>query len=144
MSWLNVVVLSVRYDFISVPIAHPRHKRDLTGGSLRRFASFTRTDMILNSTGLYLSLFRASVTLKYSFISSADWSTYIVGKISPYIDVDHEDKAMRQQSEMILDQELSFAGHLGLPAVMMSLKKNNVNLARTLHNKVVPSSMCQV
>nr|CAG4647716.1 EOG090X028A [Moina brachiata] len=67
-----------------------------------------------------------------------DWSTFIVGKVSPFIDVDHEDKALRQQSERVLDQELSFAGHLGLPAVMMSLKKENTNLARILHNKVLP------
>ncbi len=72
----------------------------------------------------------------------SDWSTLIVGKISPHIDLDHEDKILRQESEKMLEQELSFAGHLGLPAVMVPLRKKNTNFARVLHNKVlaVPSN----
>nr|CAG4634648.1 EOG090X028A [Alona affinis] len=68
-----------------------------------------------------------------------NWSNLIVGKLSSYIDLDHEDKLTRQQSEKILDQELSFAGHLALPAVMLPLRKKNTNLARVFHNKVVTS-----
>ena len=75
---------------------------------------------------------------------SADWNTLIVGKLSPYIDVDHEDKIQRQMSEKVLEQELSFAGHLGLPAVMLRLRKNNTNLARILHSKVLISPLNQV
>lgn len=77
-------------------------------------------------------------------IPTLDWSTLIVGKISPHIDLDHEDKLLRQESEKMLDQELSFAGHLGLPAVMTTLRKNNTNLARVLHNKVLPIPSNQV
>jgi hypothetical protein len=58
--------------------------------------------------------------------------------------LDHEDKLLRQESEKVLDQELSFAGHLGLPAVFVPLRKNNTNFARVLHNKVLSSPLNQV
>lgn len=51
---------------------------------------------------------------------------------------------MRQESENMLEQELSFAGHLGLPAVLAPLRKNNTNFARVLHNKVLVSPSNQV
>lgn len=77
-------------------------------------------------------------------ISFQDWSTLIVGKISPHVDLDHEDKLLRQESEKMLEQELSFAGHLGLPAVLVPLRKNNTNFARFMHNKVLSSPLNQV
>ena len=67
-----------------------------------------------------------------------------MGKVSPHIDLDHEDKILRQESEKVLEQELSFAAHLGLPAVMVDLRKNNTNLARSLHNKVLALPSNQV
>ena len=67
----------------------------------------------------------------------------IVGKVSPFIDVDHEDPITRKQNEIMLEQELSFAGHLSLPAVLMSLREKNVNLARILHNRVMASPLNQ-
>ena len=76
-------------------------------------------------------------------ISFQDW-TRIVGKISPYVDLDHEDKFLRQESEKMLEQELSFAGHLGLTAVLVPLRKNNTNFARFMHNKVMCSPLNQV
>lgn len=113
------IATEAKYDFAAMPIAHPRHKRDFSGNSqARRLTAFTRADLILNSS---------------------DWSTLIVGKISPHIDLDHEDRLLRQESENMLEQELSFAGHLGLPAVLAPLRKNNTNFARVLHNKVLVS-----
>jgi len=112
-----------KYDFISVPIAHPRHQRDFTATEQKgRLAAFTRADVILNSS---------------------DWNSLVVGKLSSYIDLDNEDEKVRKHSEKTLEQELSFAGHLGLPAVMISLRKKSVNLARFLHNKVLLSPQNQ-
>nr|CAG4651639.1 EOG090X028A [Triops cancriformis] len=115
-----------KYDFISMPIVHPRFSRELLSGPAKeRSGPFTRSDLILNSS---------------------DWNSYIVGKLSPYIDVDHEEPSMRKQSELALDQELAFAGHLGLPAVMCALRgpaNRHVNLARILHNKVMASTSNQ-
>nr|CAG4641509.1 EOG090X028A [Eurycercus lamellatus] len=100
-----------------------KHKREFNCDSqLPRLTAFTRADVILNSS---------------------DWSNLIVGKISSYVDLDHEDKIVRLQAEKTLEQELSFAGHLALPAVMMPLRKKSTNLARVLHNKVLNSPLNQ-
>jgi protein arginine N-methyltransferase 5 len=128
-----------------MPIAHPRHKRDFSGNSqARRLTAFTRADLILNSSGKHKKTVILVDHLKNVFFSFQDWSTLIVGKISPHIDLDHEDNLLRQESEKVLDQELSFAGHLGLPAVLVPLRKNNTNFARVLHNKVLSSPLNQV
>nr|CAG4640678.1 EOG090X028A [Eulimnadia texana] len=113
-----------RYDFVSMPIAHPRYNREFLAGKAKdRFQPFTRADLILNSS---------------------DWGSLIVGKVSSYIDVDHEDATVRKQHEKALEQELQFASHLGLPAVMLNLRRNCVNLARTLYSKVMYSPTNQV
>lgn len=79
------------------------------------------------------------------FIFSADWNNLIVGKLSPYINVDSEDPVMRKQSEEALNQELAYASHLGLPAVTFSLRGDNqTNLARMVHNKMQAGSTYQV
>jgi protein arginine N-methyltransferase 5 len=68
-----------------------------------------------------------------------------VGKLSPYIDVDSEDLVVRKQSEEALNQELAYASHLGLPAVMFTLRGDHqINLARILHNKMQAGSTYQV
>ena len=60
-----------------------------------------------------------------------------MGKLSVDIDVDSPDSKIRQQSELMLSQELQYCNHLGLPAIMLSLTgQNHVNLARILHNKI--------
>lgn len=77
--------------------------------------------------------------------SFADWNNLIVGKLSPYINVDSEDPVVRKQSEEALNQELAYASHLGLPAIMFTLRGNDqTNLARILHNKMQAGSTYQV
>lgn len=69
----------------------------------------------------------------------------IVGKLSPYINVDSEDPVVRKHSEEALNQELTYANHLGLPAVMLTLRGNNqINLARIFHSKMQAGSTYQV
>ena len=68
-----------------------------------------------------------------------------MGKLSPYINVDSEDLVVRKQSEEALNQELAYASHLGLPAIMFSLRGDNqINLARMVHNKMQAGSTYQV
>lgn len=69
----------------------------------------------------------------------------IVGKLSPYIDVDNPNPLLRKQFEEVLAQELAYASHLGLPAIMFTLRgNNNVNLARLIHNKLQAGCCYQV
>ncbi|XP_049813018.1 protein arginine N-methyltransferase 5 isoform X1 [Schistocerca nitens] len=119
------------YDFACLPIVHPRFKREfLHGKSKDRTGPFTRSDLILSSSA---NLF------------FADWNNMIVGKLSPYIDVDSPDDTYRKQSEETLAQELAYAAHLGLPAIMFTLRSaNNVNLSRLLNNKLLAGCCYQV
>lgn len=68
-----------------------------------------------------------------------DWNTLVVGKLSPYINVDSKSRTVARNSEETLLQELALANHLGLCAVTFKLNGNiekNMNLARIICNKV--------
>ena len=64
-------------------------------------------------------------------MASSDWGSLVVGRISPTIDVDSPLPSVRANSEARLMQELKYASHLGLPAIMLQLYgTNHTNLAR--------------
>lgn len=66
-------------------------------------------------------------------------------KISPYIDVDSPINSVRRQSECAIEQELGYAYHLGVPAILLPLRgPNSSNLARILYSKVLGVSQYQV
>ena len=74
-----------------------------------------------------------------------DWTAIIVGKISPYIDVDSEDDTYRHQSEETLGQELMYASHLNLCAVLIPLSSaKHSNLARIICTKITSMYSYQV
>lgn len=75
----------------------------------------------------------------------SDWNSFIVAKISPYIDVDSPIETIRRQSEHTLEQELGYAYHLGVPAILLPLRgMNSCNLARMLYSKVLGVTQYQV
>ena len=89
------------FDFVLVPIVHPRYKRELNAkDSPKRVGAFTRTDLLL---------------------PGSDWSSLVVGKISPWIKVDSKCEKIRRNSILAFKQELAFSIHLSLPAVMIKL-----------------------
>ena len=58
-------VIGDGFDFVSVPLVHPRNRRDCaaTGVSAARPAAFTRSDLLMPST---------------------NWTRSVVGKLSPW------------------------------------------------------------
>jgi len=103
-----------KYDFYAIPIVHP-HPRpaEISSPVIDRPGPFCRSDFILKTS---------------------EWSSLVVGKISDWIDLDSEDEAVRLMSEKALLQELDFAVHLSLPAVLIPLKSRKcANLARFLN-----------
>ncbi|XP_014261585.1 protein arginine N-methyltransferase 5 [Cimex lectularius] len=106
------------YSFISLPIAHPRYKRDLSKGRADpAYLAFTRSDLLL---------------------SCQDWNYMVIGKISDYIDVDSSCEEVRKESEEIFLQEFMYALHLGLPAVTLTLDSQpKPNLARLIYNQSI-------
>lgn len=111
------------YEFVCIPIVHPRFKREFfTNPGKSRPGPFTRADLIL---------------------SSQDWNVLVVGKICPYLDLESSDLERRRMSEHILNQELTYSTHLGLPAILIKLNRpDNINLARVMSAKLVSKSNC--
>jgi len=110
------------FHFIVTHTIHPRFFRELLGKKPPHL--ITRTDRLLTST---------------------DWNRLIVGKLTPLVDVDSEIEHVAANSKAMLNQELGFASHLGLPAVMLKLVKGkNINLASILYNKLISGANYQV
>lgn len=104
--------LQCNYSFIVSPIVHPRFRRQYVS-SAGKTGGFTRSDMIL---------------------SPHDWTSRMVGKLSPYLEVDSPIPSVRQRHEDCLNEELSYCRGLGLPAIMIKLSGGiNNNLARIIH-----------
>ncbi|KAL5020885.1 hypothetical protein ScPMuIL_000040 [Solemya velum] len=106
------------FDFVCLPIVNPRYKREfICGPAKSRPGPLTRSDLAL---------------------TSSDWNTLIVGKISPWIQVDSCVPHIQRNSEAALKQELVFASHLGMPAILITLKNQRIaNLARCLSEHLI-------
>eukprot|EP00111_Clytia_hemisphaerica_P007903 TCONS_00022950-protein len=116
---------SAGFDFICAPIAHPRYRRELVdkSGPVRPGA-FTRTDLLL---------------------PGSDWSSLVVGKISPWIDLDSPCEVTRKNSSLAIQQELNFATHLSMPAILMKLRgMENANLAHVINNTIHGTHVQQI
>jgi len=114
------------YDFLTIPIVNPRFEREFQGDkpASRRTGPLTRSDLLL---------------------ASSDWGSLVVGRLSPTIDVDSVIPSVRCNSEARLAQELKYASHLGLPAIMVSLHgTSHTNLARLVSNHIAKGAAFQV
>ncbi|KAK6638504.1 hypothetical protein RUM43_006771 [Polyplax serrata] len=113
-----------RYEFVCLPLVHSRFKREFSAEWKNRLGPFTRPDLTL---------------------PSQDWNSFVVAKISPYVNVDSPNDVVRRQSELALEQELGYAYHLGVPAILISLRgMNSSNLARILYSTVLGVTQYQV
>lgn len=103
------------YHFIVTYIIHPKYVRDTENKNQPQ--AISRTDRIL---------------------TGSEWNRLIVGMLTPTINVDSEIPFIRESNTRLLRQELGFAGHLGLPAIMITLTQPvNANLARILYNTML-------
>lgn len=111
------------FHFLFIPIVHPRFKRKFINGEwIPKDVPLTRPDILLTSN---------------------EWRTLFVGKLSSYIDVDSTSNTKREQSEFALLQELSYAIHLNFAAIHFKLKSINcTHLARIILSKI--SSLNQI
>lgn len=101
------------FDFLAAPLFHPRHRREFGLSPARdRPGPQTRSDLLLNGR---------------------DWTTLIVGRLSPWIRPDSPLEHVRRNSEAAMLQELDFGAYLGLPAFLLPLRgAHSPNLARVL------------
>lgn len=110
-------VLLCGFDFVMAPLVHPRYRRPaptaLPRGTFQ--PPFTRSDLLL---------------------SSSQWAGQVVGKVSPWIDCDSPSPALARDSVAALQQELAWAAHLSLQAVVLPPPPqplNGANYARILN-----------
>ena len=80
---------------------------------------YSRADILLaGHVWVYIRLYsRADILL-----AGSDWSSYVVGKLDTSINVDSVVPSIRKISEAKLTEELKYASHLGLPAVMVNVR----------------------
>lgn len=114
---LEQSALQCGFDFVMAPLVHPRYRRPAPS-TLPRGAfqpPFTRSDLLL---------------------TSSQWSGQVVGKVSPWIDCDSANAALARDSVAALQQELAWAAHLSLQAVVLPPPPqplNAANYARALN-----------
>ncbi len=73
-------LMPIRFDFVTVPLFHPRYKREYFLPGYTRPGPATRSDKVINSS---------------------DWSTLAVTKLSPWIQLDSKDETQRRLSEKV-------------------------------------------
>ena len=115
-------------DFIVAPLVHPRLKRDAEGVSGARTDPLTRSDTVLQSSR---------------------WSTVVVGAVSEWIDLDAPAAEQRKASENVLREEVAWATHLNVPAVLLPPPSflqgaSCVNYAHVLNQLVLQAHYLQV
>ena len=91
-----------QFDFVVVPLFHPRLRRDVVGTSSRRQGPITRSDRELESK---------------------DWQANVVGYCSEWCDLENPSDAIRKASEECMRQECSWASHLGLQAIVLPVPR---------------------
>ena len=118
--------LKLKYDFVAVPLFHPRAQRGVDELSARRAALMpaTRSDLVL---------------------SSGAWTRHVVGKVSAWLALDSSCAHVRLGSERALRQELEWAAHLSVPAVLLPPPTCQcTNYARQLCQAALNSSYLQL
>ncbi|XP_019417703.1 PREDICTED: protein arginine N-methyltransferase 1.5-like isoform X2 [Lupinus angustifolius] len=107
---------SAGFDFVIAPLMDPAYRpslvqKDIFGSAVLPFAG---SDLVL---------------------SPSQWSSHVVGKISPWLDLDSEDEILRLDSETTLKQEISWASHLSLQACLLPAPKGTTcaNYARCVN-----------
>jgi len=114
--------LCAEFNFYVVPLVHPRAVRDFTKPP--RAGAFTRSDLTL---------------------ASGDWSQRIIGKVSTWLNFDSPEEWVRNNADKALKQEVSWASHLGLSAVLLPPPPANVsNYARALSSTLKSAGYVQI
>ena len=98
---LKGVIEQAQAQFLVTPIVHPRYRRLNNPQSLtqpRRAEPLTRSDLLLHS---------------------GQWGQQILGKMSPWLQLDSPHENVRKRGEAAFKQEVQFASHLALHAMLL-------------------------
>ncbi|CAG8622590.1 4955_t:CDS:10, partial [Scutellospora calospora] len=116
------------YDFIFIPITYPGYRRflfeqlvdsvDINEMKIveewRKGYPFSREDLV---------------------VKNADVSDFVVGKVSDWINLDSPEHSIRINSELILRQQLTWIGHIGISAALIPFPSDSLmNYARCVNS----------
>lgn len=100
-----------RFSYVVVPLFHP---------GMRRLSAPHSEDMPLSRS--------------CRLLEGKDWSSRVVGEVAKHIDVDSINEVVRENSEKILLEELDYATHLSVAAVIIHLRSERcTNLAHFIN-----------
>ncbi|OQS03460.1 arginine N-methyltransferase [Thraustotheca clavata] len=114
-----------RISCIVAPLFHPRFRRDANVISDNRDGPETRSDLVLDSRG---------------------WTSSVVGLLSTWVDFDSSCELIRLTAEKVFKQEIAWASHLSLAAVMtpsLHATRSNANYARLLNQAATQAQYTQ-
>ncbi|KAI8146475.1 PRMT5 arginine-N-methyltransferase-domain-containing protein [Fennellomyces sp. T-0311] len=115
------------HDFVATPIVHPRYSRVLKSNDSTWQSNpvYDRNDLV---------------------VRKPNWADAIVGSLSNWLELDSSDPTARVNSELALKQELMWACHLGLFAVMTPpLPETSIsNMARMINHSVSAMTVTQM
>ncbi|KAG6610513.1 Protein arginine N-methyltransferase [Phytophthora cinnamomi] len=110
---------------VAAPLFHPRFKRDDRQLSDTRDGPQARSDLVLDSRG---------------------WTASVVGNISKWMDLDAATLDARLAAEKVFKQEVAWASHLSVPAVMLPTPRHahaSANYARVLNQSLTQAQYLQ-
>ncbi|POM72386.1 Protein arginine N-methyltransferase, partial [Phytophthora palmivora] len=105
-------VFEDKMNGVMAPLFHPRFKRDDCELSDTRDGPQARSDLVMDSRG---------------------WTASVVGNISKWMDLDAATLDARLSAEKVFKQEVAWASHLSVPAVVVPTPRhqhNSANYAR--------------
>jgi type II protein arginine methyltransferase len=104
-------------DFIITPLFHPRNRRE---GIIYSSSSSSSSSSICVTPGdgSTMNSNLKLLTRSDMVLPSKDWVSNVVGKLSEWIDCDNVNENIQLQSYDVLIQEITWAAHLGLQAVL--------------------------
>ncbi|DAZ97411.1 TPA: hypothetical protein N0F65_011295 [Lagenidium giganteum] len=117
-------VYAEKMNAVIAPLFHPRFKRDDHQVSDDRLGPMSRSDLVLDSRG---------------------WTSSVIGGVSKWINLDSSCPRVRLAAEKVFKQEIAWASHLSVPAVLLptpSAQKCS-NYARVLNQSATQAQYLQ-
>ncbi|CAB4490515.1 Skb1 methyltransferase [Rhizophagus irregularis] len=129
------------HDFIILPITHSNYKRFLFDQVDKDINDMQVNDNTFNNDKQHMEEWRKGHPFLKDdlIIKDNEHTDYLVGKISEWIDLDSSNHRVRTNSEIALNQQISWVSHLGFTAILAPTPTNSfANYARSL-NRILGS-----
>ncbi|CAG8485867.1 5065_t:CDS:10 [Cetraspora pellucida] len=116
------------YDFVILPITFPSYRRFLFEQLIGSVD--VNEKKIMEEWRKGLPFCREDLVVK-----NADVSDFMVGQVSNWINLDSPDHSIRINSEVIIRQQLSWLGHIGISAALLPFPSDSLmNYARCVNS----------